>query len=167
MRSSSFGVFLGYAGLMSWRISLLLHFLRLLIWSLDHWLPHGFENMLYWFRRRFYWRASIPDSLWLSKFFGMYWFLRWLCVGTTKICREKLECKKTSFCSAFERWESHHHASKMHWTQLSLTKKHVECINIWLCSQCCLCCCLMKYCRGHYSGGGMLVICDVQVLLHR
>ena len=75
MRSSSF-VFLGYAGLMSWRISSLLHFLILLIWSFDHWLPRGIEIMLYWFRCRFYWRA-MSDSHRLSKFFGMYWFLHY------------------------------------------------------------------------------------------
>ena len=102
MRSSSF-VFLGYGGLMSWRISSFLHFLMLSIWSVDHWLPRGIKTMLYWFRRRFYWRA-MPDSYWLSKFFGMYWFLRWFCVETTKICREKLECKETPFCSLLEQW---------------------------------------------------------------
>jgi hypothetical protein len=102
MRSFSF-VFLGYAGLMSCRISSFLHFLTLSIWSVDHWLPRGIKIMLYWFRRRFYWRA-MPDSHWLSKFFGMYWFLRWFCVETTKICCDKLEFKKTPFCSLLERW---------------------------------------------------------------
>ena len=120
MRSFSF-VFFGYAGTHIWTISSSLHFLILSIWSVDHWLPRGIKIMLYWFRRRFYWRA-MPDSHWLSKFFGMFWFLRWLCVETTKICREKLGCMNTQCCSVLERWESHHHVPKMNWVQLSLTK---------------------------------------------
>ena len=72
------------------------------------------RRLLHWFRRRFHQRSP-PDSHWLSKFLTMYWFLvRWLCVETTKICcREKLGCMNTQCCSALERWESHHHASKM------------------------------------------------------
>jgi hypothetical protein len=109
--------------------------MRLSIWSVSHWLPREIKIMLNSFCRRFYWGVILPDSHWLSKFFGRYRFLRWLCVGTTKICYEKLECKKTPFCSALERWESHHHASKINRTQLSLIKKYVECINIWLCNK--------------------------------
>ena len=114
-------VFLGYAGLMSCAeiSSVLLHFLRLSIWSFDHWLPRGDEIMLYWFRCRFHWRST-PDSHWLSKFLTMYWFLPWLCVGK-KICREKLGCMNTQCCPMLDRWESHHDASKMNWAQLSLT----------------------------------------------
>ena len=60
-------------------------------------------------------------------------------------------CKSTPSTSTMN-WEQRTTGSTRYWSI-----EPVECINTWLCRQCFLCCCLIKHCRGYFSGGGMVI----------